>query len=311
MGKRLVLIIVVSLAMIAAFSPTISVAAEADAQVRVIHASPDTPPVDVYIDGAKAIAALGFTKASDYRPIAVGKHDFQLYQAGTTPTSSDPVVQAKGIIVPAGAKLSLVGIGWLASIRTLVVDDRAPTPAPGKAELRFVHVGPDVQALDFAIKGGAVLVSNSQFGNAYPYQEVDTRPSELEIRPAGTLSGVVALGFAPEAGRTYSAYLMSLGALKVLLDTTASDATVAATNPAANAPTSASPLPSAATSPAANATTTTSPTGSVGLPPFLGVTGHTASRRPFDVSLSLIGLAGGMCISGGLAIRRRAARRRA
>ncbi len=313
MGKRSILITAVIFATIAALLPTIPTEAAGDAQIRVIHASPDTPPVDVYVDGARVISALGFTKSSDYQTIAAGKHDFQLYQGGAIPATSDPVIQAKGMEIPAGAKLSLVGIGWLASIRTLVVDDRTPAPTPGKAKLRFVHVGPDVQPVDFATKGGAVLSANSQFGNAYPYQEVDTQRSEIEIRPAGTATGVVAVGFAPESGKTYSVYLMSLGAMKVLLDTTASDATIATnpatspsagTNPATTATNGAATAPAGGANPTANAAVATSPRVGAA-PPFLGMTGRMSPRRPFDAKLLLIGLAGVACIVGGTAVRRR------
>jgi len=283
MGKRLVLVTTLVFAMIAALSPTTPAAAADDAQIRVIHASPDAPPVDVYVDNTKAIAALGFTKASDYRVIPAGKHDFRFFAAGTTPSSGDPVIQAKGVEIASGAKLSLVGVGWLASIRTLLVDDKTAAAAPGKAKLRFVHVGPDVQGIDLATKGGPVLFANGQFGNVYPYQEVDAQRSELEIRPAGTPTGVVAVGFAPEAGKVYSAYLMSLGAMKVLLDTTASDAAVV-TDPTANA------------------------AGSMGTASLLGQTGRMMPRHPLDPGLLLVGLVGAMCIGGGFAIRRRAPR---
>lgn len=285
MGTRLVLVTTLVFALIGV-SPLTATAATGDAQVRVIHASPDTPPVDVYVDGAKAIAALGFTKASDYQTIPAGKHNFQLFQAGATPTGSDPVIQVKGVEIATGAKLSVAAIGWLASIRTLVVDDRTPAPAPDKAKLRFVHVGPDVQAVDLATKGGVVLFGSGQFGTAYPYQEVDAQRSDLELRPAGAATGVVTVGFAPEAGKTYSAYLMSLGAMRVLLDTAAGDATPVAAPAVTNSPTNA--------------------TASTATAPFLGQTGRGASRQPFDFGLLVVALAGAACIGGGIAIRRRA-----
>ncbi len=307
MSTRHILITTVACAMLAALVSAIPAAAAGDAQIRVIHASPDTPPVDVYVDGAKVISALGFTKASDYQAIAAGKHDFQLFRGGAIPATSDPVIQAKGMEIPAGAKLSLVGIGWLASIRAFVVDDRTSAPTPGKAKLRFVHVGPDVQAVDFATKGGAVLAGNSQFGNAYPYQEVETQPAEVEIRPVGTPAGVVAVAFAPESGKTYSTYLMSLGAMKVLMDTTASDATIA-TNPMTNVTGGAATSQSGGANPTINGAVVISPRVTAGPPPFLGATGHTAWRRPFDAMLLLSGLVGAACIGGGVALRRRVPR---
>ncbi len=121
-------------------------------------------------------------------------------------------------------------------------------------------------------------------------------PTDIELRPAGTPTGVVGVALAPESGKAYSVYLMSLGATKVFLDTTASDAAVAAVSaindaqPSAAQPTVAAPDAAAAT------------------PVVLAQTGRSTPRTPLDIGIILVGFAATLSIAGGALLRYRAAR---
>ena len=42
-------------------------------QLRVAHLSPDTPGVDVYVDGAQAVGNMGFETVTDYLPVPAGE----------------------------------------------------------------------------------------------------------------------------------------------------------------------------------------------------------------------------------------------
>jgi hypothetical protein len=56
--------------------------AQGNAFVRVVHASPDAPAVDVYVDGNKALSNVPFFTASDYLPLPAGEHRFQVTPTG-------------------------------------------------------------------------------------------------------------------------------------------------------------------------------------------------------------------------------------
>ena len=45
-----------------------------DAQVRILHASPDAPAVDVYVDGNAAVEGAKFKDATDYLMLPAGPH---------------------------------------------------------------------------------------------------------------------------------------------------------------------------------------------------------------------------------------------
>jgi len=181
------------------------------AVVRVVHGSPDAPAVDVYVDGKKTITALAFGKASDYQPVTAGRHDFQVYATGADPTKDKPVIDGRGTSIGADARLSIIALDKLSNIKGLLADDRTATPATGKAKVKFIHAAPDAPSVDIAVKGGPVLFANTEFGKAYPYQELDAKTYDLEVRLAGKTDVVLSVpGVAFTAGTIYSIYAVGL-----------------------------------------------------------------------------------------------------
>ena len=56
----------------------------ATANVRVAHLSPDAPPVDVYVNGTKALSNVPFQDVSSYLPVPAGSTNFRV-----TPANAD------------------------------------------------------------------------------------------------------------------------------------------------------------------------------------------------------------------------------
>src|ERR1700759_2116269 len=73
-------------ALVAVFAHTGSVQAQdetkTDATVRVVHASPGAPNVDVLIDGQPVVQNLAFGSATEYFPVSSGDHKIQITPTG-------------------------------------------------------------------------------------------------------------------------------------------------------------------------------------------------------------------------------------
>ncbi len=59
-------------------------AGQADATVRLVHALPGGPPVDVTVDGAPAVQGLAFGAATEYVALPSGDHQVQVLPSGET-----------------------------------------------------------------------------------------------------------------------------------------------------------------------------------------------------------------------------------
>ena len=119
----------------------VPVAAADDAMVRVIHASPDAPNVDVWVDGTIVLSDVPFTAVSDYLAVPAGEHNVQVTATGST----DPVIDAD-LTLKAGIAYSVAAIGPVAEISaTVLTDDRAPVAGHEQApRVPRVAIGPGV-----------------------------------------------------------------------------------------------------------------------------------------------------------------------
>jgi len=183
-------------------------AAGTDALVRVVHASPDAPAVDVYVDGTLALENLAFGSASDYVPLPAGEHQVQVAATGTD--AAQAVIDAM-VTLEAGKAYEVAAVGNVASIAPLVLEVDLSPLAEGKARVRAVHASPDAPAVDVAVTGGPVLFTNATFPAGTDYAEVDAATYDLEIRPTGTTDVALAVpGVAVEAGKIYDIFAIGL-----------------------------------------------------------------------------------------------------
>jgi hypothetical protein len=177
-----------------------------EAALRVIHASPDAPAVDIYVNGAKAISNLAFEEASAWAMLPAGSYDVKVTAAGGT----DAVIQAT-LPLEAGKYYSVAATGKLADITAKVFEDNLTGLDAGKARLRVIHASPDAPAVDVAVKGGAVLVPGLAFPNASDYLTLDPATVDVEVRAAGTSTVALAVpGLTLEAGKVYTVYAVGL-----------------------------------------------------------------------------------------------------
>ncbi len=194
------------LAMVA-FLPLASPVGAADAMVRVVHASPDAPAVDVYVDGQRAISNLRYTEGTGYTMLPEGQHQVQVFAAGTGPGGT--AVIAAQVTLQGGRAYTIVAANVLAKIEPLVIPDDLTPPAAGKAHIRVIHAAPDAPAVDVAVQGGPVPFRNAAFKAATPYTPVDAGTYAFEVRPTGTTTAVLTTNPTPlAAGRLYTVFAM-------------------------------------------------------------------------------------------------------
>jgi hypothetical protein len=161
----------------------LGIGSEGDACVNIIHASPDAPAVDVYVDGTKALENLEFGKASGWVALPAGEHQVRVTATGAQPDQA--VIDAK-VTLEAGAAYEVAATGLLANITPKIYPVNLSKLDEDQARVRVVHTSPDAPAVDIAVKGGDVLIPNLAFPNASDYLEVPAGSYDLEVRAAGT-----------------------------------------------------------------------------------------------------------------------------
>ncbi|MEZ4568976.1 MAG: DUF4397 domain-containing protein [Thermomicrobiales bacterium] len=214
---------------------------DSSARVRVIHASPDAPAVDVLVNGERAVEGLEFMSGTDYLELSAGDYQFQVVPAGGA--AEDAVIDATATI-EAGTWYSVVAVGTLENIAPLIVVDDITEPAMDMAHIKVVHASPDAPAVDVAVADGPVLFENLEFQAASDYLPVDAGTYDLAVRPTGTEDVALEVpGLALEAGTVYSAYAMGQLGDGTLTVVPFVDQTFEQTAAAEPTPTEAAPAP--------------------------------------------------------------------
>lgn len=206
---------------------------------RIVHASPDAPAVDLYVNGAltPAIENLAFGEDTGYIPVNAGPMDVQVRTAGA-PFFQVPAF-SKRVTVPADAARDIFALGLLGGEPGF---DLRPFPIDrgdlnGSARIYFVNALPGVGPVDVYFNGD-LAIERMQFGT---YTQVPWEgPHDfynLTVTKAGQRSPVLTgLGKAELFGDTvYVVAAVSDVAAPLLLQDAAPGA-VRITNAAVGAP---------------------------------------------------------------------------
>lgn len=180
--KRILLFLVVA-AMALTLQPLSLVQAqdEGSAKVRVVHASPDAPPVNVQVNGSPAFTDVPFGTVSDYTELPPATYNVSIEGAedGTFLFSANLELQAD-------TDYTVVAMGLAEDLSVQVYTDDNAVPEEGKSKVRFIHASPDAPAVDVAASDGATLFDGVEFGQASDYLTVDAGTYDITVLAAGT-----------------------------------------------------------------------------------------------------------------------------
>lgn len=163
-------------------------------RVRVVHASPDAPAVDVLVDGQRAIDRLPYTEYTDYVTLPAGQHTFQVRVAGT-----ETVVTETTATLTAGLDVTVIAAGFVTPgkpnpFRLVVLVDNNTAPADGRAHVRVVHAAPSAPNVDvyfgapfLSVATREPVLSDVPFAAASGYVPVPSLQQYMaRVTPAGT-----------------------------------------------------------------------------------------------------------------------------
>lgn len=156
---------------------------ESDACVNIIHASPDAPAVDVWVNGVPALTNVAFQEFSGWLALPAGDYHVQVTATGEP---VDTAVIDTTVTLEAGMAYHVAAVGDLANIAPAVIPADLSATSDGNARVRVIHASPDAPDVDIAVTNGDVLISDLAFGAASDYMEVPAGTYDLEVRIAGT-----------------------------------------------------------------------------------------------------------------------------
>lgn len=180
---------------------------EMNSFIRILHASPDAPAVDVYANGSKIASNLKFKEFTEYLPVMPGSYNIKVFPAGT---KRNPVINTT-LNVPANKIFTIAAINKLENIMLMPILDPKLPISPGMTYVRFGHLSPNAPAVDVRLENGMQLFSNVPYMNVTPYKAVMPGTYNFEIYPTGSNQRVL---YVPNANlganRFYTLYAVGL-----------------------------------------------------------------------------------------------------
>jgi hypothetical protein len=151
------------------------------AKFRILHSAPNTPGLDIYVDGKRTINEISYKQTYHYLPISPGKHTVEVFFAGESISS---LLNKKVSFTP-GKFYTLIITSVSKSIKLIAIEDQPNVPA-GEAKIRFIHLNPETEAVDIAVKNRDVIFPELKPLKLTNYLGITPMNLELEARKAGT-----------------------------------------------------------------------------------------------------------------------------
>ena len=187
------------------------------ASIRVVHASPDAPAVDLWINGILIPVAAPYKTISPYASGPANIYNFKVTPTGGT---IDTAVIDANLNLFYNKEYTLIALNNVASNEALFLTDDN-TNNPDAARVRFVHASPDAPAVDIKVANGPFLFQDIEFKEVGDYVEAPTVTTDVEVRVAGTNTVALTVPSVPlEAGKTYTIFAVGevgQGTLEALL----------------------------------------------------------------------------------------------
>lgn len=141
-----------------------------NSKVRILHAVPKAPKVDVYINGQKIAEALEFSKITNYFVINPGSFEMQIYNSGTYDT---PLLSQKIEISPTAnytfCIVTLQGSLYIFRLK----DDNVPSTNL-TSFLRFINLSANAPLVSLALPNDVLLFNGAEYLETTGYYQLSS-----------------------------------------------------------------------------------------------------------------------------------------
>ncbi|KAB2951036.1 DUF4397 domain-containing protein [Heliorestis acidaminivorans] len=150
--------------------------------MRILHASPDAPGVDIYANGVRIARNLRYQGFTQYLPAPPGRYRIRVFPTGRT---INPVIDTVLTLLPESVTTEAI-IGTLADIQIQPFRELRQPMRAGRLYLRFAHLSPDAPSVDLTLADGTRLFRGVDYTESTDYIELAPRTYNFQLRLAGT-----------------------------------------------------------------------------------------------------------------------------
>lgn len=151
--------------------------------LSVTQASYDAEDLDLFINTEKVnkAGAFKFKNTTGYLNVLSGKINLTVKNAA----GDKDTVKTAELDLKEGVFYSVFVANTVEDIEYVVIEDSLAAPAEGKAQIRFVHLSPEVDALNISVKDAETdLFEDLEFKKASKFKQIDANTYAFDIKGA-------------------------------------------------------------------------------------------------------------------------------
>lgn len=157
-------------------------AQQMNSYIRVFHASPNAPAVDVYANGNLLVKNLAYKEVSQYIPVPAGTYNIKVYPSGKM---TNPVINTS-VSIPENSVFNVAAIGTLPNISLYPIPEPIMGEKFGRPCVRFVHLSPNAPTVDIKLTDGTKVFNNISYKGITDYACVPAGTYTFKVNVAGT-----------------------------------------------------------------------------------------------------------------------------
>lgn len=177
--------------------------------VRLLHASPNAPIVDVYVNDKLLVKNLNYREFTDYVKLMPGTYNIKIYKS----TNGKNLLYNKNLTIPGNTIFTIAAIGiFPESFELYPIEEKyTGVNTRNKAKVRFVHLIPNGPPVDVTLPVRNVLFGNVMYKDITDYIEMTPGMYTFEITyPNSTTNILYIPNIRLRGGRFYTIYAIGL-----------------------------------------------------------------------------------------------------
>jgi len=172
--------------------------------VRVFHASPNGPSVDIYVNGGLAFKNLQFKDFTEYVQLPMGEYKIEVFSAGQKET---PIL-TQNIRLPEKEVVTIAAVGNFEDLQLIpYIEGNADDLFENESRVRIIHLSPDAPNVDVLIDGNLAF-TDMGFMDATDYVQLLSDSYNLTVNLADTKDTVLTLNIDLKSQKVYTIYVV-------------------------------------------------------------------------------------------------------
>jgi hypothetical protein len=168
-------------------------------ELRLMHAVPNAPAIDVWLDGSRKVTDLAYGQFTGHLEVPPGNH---LITVTPTGESTNQALINSRMDIAADDAYTVMAVGKMPDIRAIVLpDERRPSsPVQTDARLRVINAASDTPAFDVlrpneqGVFNMPAVVSDVEFGTGSGYANINAGAATLRLEAVDSSNVLLTLG---------------------------------------------------------------------------------------------------------------------